>query len=107
MSRDAPSRGALDVSDWQSWWGDVDFRNEESGEIECHFGPVAYVVLADGTARRYQALTMRDLNAQVAHLGIEVECLPEFLDRVECVCNACTRSRDRQTPPDAGGHLAI
>ena len=32
MSRDIPSRGALEVAEWQSWWGDVEYRNEVSGE---------------------------------------------------------------------------
>ena len=66
MSNEAPSRSALEVADWLSWWGDVEFSNEKSGEVEYHFGPVAHVVLADGSNRRYQALTLGDLNGQLS-----------------------------------------
>ena len=90
MSHEAPSRSALEIMDWHSWWGDVEFSNEASGEIEYHFEPVAYVEFADGTGQRYQALTVGDLNRQMAHLGIEVECPRAHLNRAECICDHCT-----------------
>ncbi len=89
MSGEVPSQSAADVVDWHSWWGDVEFADDESGEVRCHFGPVTYVEFADGTGQRYQALTMRDLNGQMAHLGIEIECPPDRLNEVACSCDCC------------------
>ena len=89
MSGEVPSQSASDVVDWHSWWGDVEFADDESGEVRCHFGPVTYVEFADGTGQRYQALSMRDLNGQMAHLGIEIECPPDRLNEVACICDCC------------------
>ena len=89
MSRDVSTRGAPDVVDWQSWWGDVEFVNEESGEVHCHFGPVAYVDFADDTGHRFQALTVGELNSQLAHLGIRIEHPSARLNEVACICDCC------------------
>jgi len=89
MSREASSNRALEVADWQSWWGDVEFRHEESGETEYHFGWNIHVHYADGAGQRYEALTIGELNRMVEHLGIEIECPPDLLDRVECSCDLC------------------
>ena len=99
MSGEAPSHGTPDVVGWHSWWGDVDFVDDESGEVGYHFGPVTYVEFADGTGQRYQALTVGELNAQMAHLGIEIECPPDRLDQVECICNRCIHVDDERPSP--------
>lgn len=74
---------AVAVKRSRSWWGDVEIDGS------CHFGPVAYIEFVDGTATRYQALTVRELNAAIAPLGIEVDCPADLLDQPECVCSAC------------------
>ncbi len=81
---------AIVVAGFQVCWGDVEYFDEESGEVECHFGPIAYVEHTDGTHHRYQALTVGELNGQLAHLGIEIECSPDRLSQVECICDHCT-----------------
>lgn len=89
MSREASSHLAVEVADWQSWWGDVEFRNEESGEMEYHFGWKIHVWYAGGASQRYEALTIGEINGMVEHLGIEIECPPDLVDRVECYCDLC------------------
>ncbi|WP_420621351.1 hypothetical protein [Candidatus Poriferisodalis sp.] len=93
-----PPRDTIGVVGFQLWWGDVEFVDEESGELEYHFGPVAYVELTDGRSHRYQALTVGELNGQMAHLGIEMECPPARLSQVECICDLCTRAVGRRAP---------
>lgn len=82
--RPAPPTGAVDVLESHSWWGDV-----EIGEA-CHFGPVASIKFADGTKSRFQALTVRELNNQIARYGVEVDCPEDLLDQPECICSICS-----------------
>lgn len=98
MNCEAPSHGAADVVDWLSWWGDVEFVDDGSGEVVCHFGPVAYVEFADGTGQRYQALTVGELNAQIAHLGIEIDCPPDQPNHAEGTCGRCAHWRRTIVP---------
>ena len=89
MSGETLCRGVSGIVSWSSWWGDVEFVDDESGEVEYHFGPVAHVEFAGGTSRRFQALTVGQLNEQIRSLGIEVEYHPDWLDHVECLCERC------------------
>ena len=89
MSDEVDSHSAADIARCLSWWGDVEFRNEESGEMEYHFGWNVHVWYADGGSQRYDALTIGELNGLIAHLGIEIECPPDRLDQVDCYCELC------------------
>ncbi|WP_420608699.1 hypothetical protein [Candidatus Poriferisodalis sp.] len=94
----ASSRAASDVADFDTWWGDVDIINKETGANEYHFGPVAYVQFVDGSSHRFQALTVARLNAQLIHLGIQVDCPSEQLNHAGCVCEICGYGRSGDHP---------
>lgn len=98
MAHEIASRSAVDIARWQEWWGDVEFRNEESGQMEYHFGWNVHIWYADGGSERYDALTIGELNGMVAHLGIEIDCPPDRLDQVDCGCQLCA--------PDVGATVA-